>query len=39
VLRLGVAAWSLFALVGLGTTLTLAFSTEQDLPERLETTE
>jgi hypothetical protein len=38
-LRLGVEAWSLFALVGLGTTLTLAFSTEQDLPERLETTE
>ena len=39
VLRMGVEAWSLFALAGLGATLTLAFSTEQDLPERLETTE
>ncbi len=38
VLRLGVEAGSLFALVGLGATLTLAFRPKQNLPERLETT-
>jgi len=37
VLRMGVEAWSLFALAGLGATLTLAFLTEQDSLERLET--
>ncbi len=38
-LRLGVEAWSLFTLVGLGATLTLVFLPKQNLPERLETTE
>ncbi len=38
VLRLGVEAGSLFALAGLGATLTLAFRPKQNLPERLETT-
>ncbi len=39
ILRLGVEAGSLFALAGLGATLTLAFLPKQNLPERLETTE